>query len=548
GMVAGRAGAPAWVAFGVLGVVVGAAMGPLHGHRAPGAAVAVAAGMTAGLLGWMVWFLTGEPLLRGEAPEWSAEAAGRAYRELVGCLLSGGLTGALYQGAALLVRRLAPPAPEPGPAARVVVVGGGFAGVAAARRFERLALRGHRLDVTLVSASNYLLFTPMLAEVASGALQARHISAPVRAAASHTRFRHGTVEQIDPVRRTVTLDAGSGRPEALPYDHLVLAVGSVAHAAGLPGVDEHAFTLKDLGDARVLRDHVLALLERADLEPDDRKRRQLLTFVVAGGGFAGTEAVAELFDLVHSVLPYYPGIGEGDPRFVLVHSGAMILPELPPELGAYALERLRARGIEVRLGVRAAGAGPADVRLTSGELISTRTFVWTAGQRANPLAATLPAERGRGGALVVDATMRVPGLEGVWAVGDCARIPAPDGGTYPPTAQHAQREGRQVADNIAAVVSGRAPRPFAFRTLGVFVALGHRTAAGEIRGRRFSGLAAWMLWRGIYLAKLPGIEKRARVLFDWALDLAFPRDIAVTAPPAHRFPAAARFPRPEEGS
>jgi NADH dehydrogenase len=422
----------------------------------------------------------------------------------------------------------------------VVIVGGGFAGVSAAQRFERLALRGRGCDVTLVSESNYLLFTPMLAEVASGALQARHISAPVRAAAAHTRFRHGRVEEIDTARRVVRVATGAGGPEMLPYDHLVLAVGSVPDFLGLPGVAEHAFTLNGLGDARRIRDHVLGLLERADLEPDDRERRRLLTFVVAGGGFAGTEVVAELFDLVHQVLHYYPGVRPEEPRFVLVHSRERILPDLSPELGDYALERLRARGIEFRLGTRVGDTGATEVTLADGERIPARTLVWTAGSRSAPLLDALPAARGRSGALIVDAAFRVPGADGLWAVGDCARIPDPgrSGKPYPPTAQHALREGKLVADNIAAVLRGRPPREFRFRAIGAFVALGHRTAVGEIRSRRFSGVSAWLLWRGIYLAKLPGIEKRARVLFDWTLDLAFPRDIAVTAPsPA---PAARR--------
>jgi NADH dehydrogenase len=417
---------------------------------------------------------------------------------------------------------------------RVVIVGGGFGGVSAAQRFERLALRGLRVDVTIVSDSNFLLFTPMLAEVASGALEAQHISAPVRAAAAHTRFRRGVVEDLDTETRTVSVATGGDEPEVLPYDHLVMAVGAVPYFLDLPGMAEHAFTLKSLADAALLRDHVLALLERADLEADPAQRARQLTFVVAGGGFAGTETAAELFDLVHGVLHYYPGIHPDEPRFVLIHSRPAILPELSTELGEYALERLRARGIEFRLGVRAAGVDADGVLIGDGERIETATFVWTAGNRPSPLTALLPGERGRGGAIITDAAFRAVGVDRVWAIGDCAQIPdlaAGDDHYFPPTAQHAMREGKAVADNIAAVLRGRKPKAFHFQTIGIFVALGHRTAAGEIRGRRFSGLAAWFLWRGIYLAKLPGIEKRVRVLFDWALELAFPRDIVVTAPP-----------------
>jgi NADH dehydrogenase len=558
GMFTGAGGGPGvfpvWTLPGAVGALTGAVLGPLVGYRPKGLAMTASAGMTIGLLGWVMWFLTVAPILRGGTPTWSVTAAAGSYRELVASVLYGALTGALFHAlagasVALRARRPGPEreaAPRAPRAPRVVIIGGGFAGVSAAQRFERLALRGHRVDVTLVSGSNYLLFTPMLAEVASGALQAQHISAPVRAAAAHTRFCHGVAERIDTEWRLVDVATASGPPQSLPYDHLVLAVGSVPNTFGLPGIDDHAFALKDLEDARRLRDHVLGLLERADQEIAASERRVLLTFVVAGGGFAGTEAIAELFDLVHGVLHYYPGIRPDEPRFVLVHSGERILPELTAELGGYALERLRARGIEFRLGVRAASATGTEVRTTDGERIATRTFVWTAGQRPSPLVDTLPGERGRGGALVVDAACRVLGADRMWAVGDCAQIPDTDhdGRPYPPTAQHAVREGRVVADNVAAVLRNRPPRPFRFRTLGVFVALGHRTAAGEIRGRRFSGLAAWLLWRGIYLAKLPGLEKRVRVLFDWLLDLAFPRDIAVTAR-APRAIGAAVESRPE---
>ena len=239
---------------------------------------------------------------------------------------------------------------------------------------------------------------------------------------------------------------------------------------------------------------MLTLLERADQETDPTARSRLLTFVVAGGGFAGTEAVAELYDLTHDVLHFYPGIHPDEPHFILIHSGKRILPELSDRLGEYALGKLRARGIEFRLGVRASGCTDREVRLNDGAVIPTATFVWTAGNRPSPLLKTLPGEHGRGGSIVVDRMLRTFELEGVWAIGDCAQIPAADRpAAYPPTAQHAMREGKAVADNIAAVLKGRRPKPFRFTTIGIFVALGHRTAAGEIRGRPFSGLSAWLL-------------------------------------------------------
>ncbi|TDC93948.1 NAD(P)/FAD-dependent oxidoreductase [Actinomadura sp. 7K507] len=531
-------GAYGWAVFALYAMVMGVLLGGFVGRRPSGPAVSAAGGLLLGLLGWTVWWLTLNPMLRGTRPTWSVEAAAAVYPELVGSLLQGTLSGLLFH---LAVRRFrGRPAKAEVPAPRVVIVGGGFGGISAARRFERLNLRGHRVDVTLVSDSNYLLFTPMLAEVASGGLEGQHIGSPVRAAAPHTRFRHGRVAGVDVARRRVVLETGG---EPIGYEHLVLAVGSVPDFLDLPGVAEHALTLKSLGDAVRLRERVLALLERADQEADPAERRRLLTFVVAGGGFAGTESVAELYDLTHDVLHFYPAISPDEPRFVLVHADERILPELSERLGGYALGKLRSRGIEFRLGVRVTGATSRAVRLDDGEAVETATFVWTAGNRPSPLLRTLPGESGRRGAVVVDRTLRAFEMDRVWAVGDCAQIPAEDGALYPPTAQHATREGRAVADNVAAVLKGQRPSPFRFKSIGTFVALGHRTAAGEIRGRPFSGLSAWLLWRGIYLAKLPGVERRVRVLLDWVLDVAFPRDIVVTGPPAD-----APVPLPEQAA
>jgi NADH dehydrogenase len=507
-------------------VVYSAAVGAVLGvARRQDTAVSLAGGVLVGALGWLLFSLTVTPLLHGDAPTWSTAAAASAYPSLVADLLHGAVTALLIT--LLPVRALVRgevTAPQ-----RVVIVGGGFGGVAAAKRFERLALGGAPIDVTLVSDSNFLLFTPMLAEAASGAVEASHISAPVRSAVAHTRFRYGHVDSVDITGRIVHIGS-----ESIHYDYLVLAAGSVTHGFDLPGVQEHAWTMKNLADAVRLRNHVLELLERADVEPDAERRRMLLTFVVAGAGFAGTEVVAELFDLVHTVSRYYPGVGRDESRFVLVHPGDRVLSELPAELGEYARERLTARGIECVLGVRVIEAEADRVLLTNGDLITTRTFVWTAGNRPSPLVDLLPRPNGEVGPLVTDSALRVVDLDRVWAVGDCARVPDPGnaGKPCPPTAQHALRQGRTVADNIAAVIAGREPAEFRFRTLGVLVALGHRTAVADIRGRLFSGFAAWLLWRAVYLAKLPGIEKRIRVFLDWTLELAFPRDIVVTSAPA----------------
>ncbi|WP_371778054.1 NAD(P)/FAD-dependent oxidoreductase [Streptosporangium subroseum] len=529
----GMVDAAGWASAVVHAVILGAVLGAVAGQRARDLATAFSSGVLVGLFDWMVWHLTLRPLLDGEIPTWTITSAGPYFRLLVGDVLLGGIIGVLLYGALtahrLRAARSAPAAVAPPP--RVVIVGGGFGGVSTAQRLDRHAARGLRAEVTLISDTNALLFTPMLAGVASSALEPRHVSAPVRAALSHTAFLHGHVDSIDTARRVVHVTTGEQGMAAVPYEHLVLAVGSVSHYFDLPGLAEHAFALKTIGDATRLRNHVLGALERADLESDLARRAELLTVVVAGGGFAGTELIAELFDLVHGVLHQYPNVRDSEPRFVLVHAGERILPELSAELGAYALEKLRRRGIEFRLKTRVAEASPGAVRLSDGETIPTRTLAWTAGNRPHPLAGALPAEHGSGGSVVVDPFLRVAGIDGVWAIGDCARIPCPDGRPCPPTAQHALREGRTVANNIAAALTGRSPVRFRFRGLGILVALGHRTAVAEIGGHRLSGLLAWLLWRAIYLAKLPGGERKARVLADWSIDLAFPRDIALTPSP-----------------
>jgi NADH dehydrogenase len=517
-------------------VAVGAGFGAIFRYQPLGSAATITGGVLYALLWWIAGPLTAVPVLLGGSPAWTAAAAAQALPNLVGHLLYGALLGLGFHAlVAAYLRRHPPrdaPATSESPARRVVILGGGFGGISAAQHLEHLFARDPSLEVTLVSHSNYLLFTPMLAEVASSGLEAQHISAPVRAALVRTRVRRAEACAVDTEARRVHLRAGPEAPvEALPYDHLVLALGAVPNFLGLPGLEAHAFTLKTLHDATRLRNHAIALLERADAETDPAERGRMLTFVVAGGGFAGTEMIAELFDLVHSVLRYYPSISPDEPRFVLVHSGTRILPEISPALADYALRKLRDRGIEFTLGVRVAGARADAVLLPEGREIPTRTIVWTAGNQPHPLLATLPYPRGRTGAVVVDHALRVEGATAIWAVGDCAQVPDPNAADRfcPPTAQHALRQGATAAENIAAALRGQPPRPFRFRTLGMLVALGHRTAVAEIRGLKFSGFLAWIMWRTVYLSKLPGLEKKVRVALDWLLDLIFPRDIVLTA-------------------
>lgn len=534
-----------WLVHLAVAVAGGALYGALFRYMPGRLAAGVGGGLLFGLLWWALVWLTVLPLA-ATGPTWAIAEAAAAFPLLVATVLFGGLTALMFNAAgARLVgeRALVPVAATSVPTSRhIVIVGGGFGGVATAQRLEQLLAHRPDVAVTLVSESNFLLFTPMLAEVASSSLVPRHVAAPLRAVCPRTRLRRATATALDLETRSVTIGASVDEPdEALPYDELVVAVGAVPAFHGVPGVAERAFTLKTLADASELREHVIGLLDRAENEPRQDVRRRLLTFAVAGGGFAGVELVAELHDLVHGVLIYYPRVDPAEPRFVLVHSRDRILPELSEQLGEYALARLRRRGIEFVLGARVSGANAGELALSDGASIPTETLVWAAGNEPGLLVRSLGPERAAG--LVTDETLRVEGLDHAWAVGDCARIPDPDreGQPCPPTAQHALRQGRLAAENIVATIDGRPLRPFRFRTLGTLVVLGHNTAAAEIRGLRFSGLAAWLLWRGIYLAKLPGFEKKVRVLFDWLLDLVFPRDIVVvrsTHPPGAAVVAA----------
>jgi NADH:ubiquinone reductase (H+-translocating) len=518
----------------LIAVLLGAGFGAIFRYHPESYATSVSGGLLYGLLWWIAGPLTLTSLLHGRSPNWSLAEATAAFPELIAHLLYGGVMGVtFYVLTSGYARRYPapPPASVGAPATHLLILGGGFGGVTAAQRLEQLLARDSTVQITLVSQSNYLLFTPMLAEVAASGLEARHISAPVRAALTRTQFRRAEVEAIDVLAQVVRVRPTPTSPvETLRYDHLILALGSVPDYYGLPGLEAHTFALKSLDDATRLRNHVIALLERSDVEANPVERACQLTFVVAGGGFAGTEMIAELFDLVHSVRRFYPRVQPADLRFVLVNSGARILPELSDALAAYAQRKLEARGIEFLLNTRVAGARPDAVLLVDGREILTRTIVWTAGNQPHPLLRTVPCERNEAGAVRAASSLQVTGLRNVWAVGDCARIPDvySEGKSCPPTAQHAIRQGAVVAENVVAALQRRRPKPFRYRTIAVLVALGHRTAVAEVRGWKFSGLLAWFLWRTVYLSKLPGLEKKVRVALDWALDLFFTRDIALT--------------------
>jgi NADH:quinone reductase (non-electrogenic) len=406
---------------------------------------------------------------------------------------------------------------------RIVILGGGFGGVYAARHLEQFARRGLPIEITLVSQENFFLFTPMLHEVAAADLDITHIVSPLRTLLRRASVLVGTVESVDLERRRVLVSHGFDRhAHELEYDHLIVALGSITNFYRLPGLETHALTMRTLGDAIHLRNRVIATLEEADSECADD--HGLLTFVVAGGGFAGVETLGAVNDFVKDALHFYPRLRQRPIRMILVHAGAEILPELGPELGSYARRRLALRGIEVITDARVTSVDHDGVRLMDGRFIASRLVVWTAGTSPHPLISRLPCASDRG-RILVDDTLAVPGWPGVWALGDCAAIPDKKTGMwFPPTAQHAIREAKTVAANIAAALRQREPRPFVFTTLGQLATIGKRTGVARVFGLNFSGFAAWWLWRTIYLAKLPRLEKKIRVAIDWTLDLLFAKD------------------------
>jgi NADH dehydrogenase len=407
---------------------------------------------------------------------------------------------------------------------RILVLGGGFAGVYAARHLERLLGSDPSVELTLVSRDNFFLFTPMLHEVAASDLDITHIVSPLRQLLRRTAIIVGDVEAIDPVARRVTITHGfEPHGHELEYDHLVVTLGSTTNFYGLPGLESHALTMKTLGDAMHLRNRVIATLEEASTECAGNVDG-LLTFVVAGGGFAGVETIAAVGDFIHEALRYYPRIDKARVRLVLVHSGELILPELGPSLGAYAQKNLVSRRFEILTRARVASVSSDGVTLADGRHIPSRLVVWTAGTSPHRLIGALPCAL-QNGRILVEDTLAVPGWPGLWSLGDCAVVPDPrTGRPYPPTAQHALREAKVVAENIAATLRSQSLRSFRFTTIGQLAAIGRRTGVARVFGVNFSGFFAWWLWRTIYLGKLPRLEKKVRVAIDWTLDLLFAKD------------------------
>ncbi len=411
---------------------------------------------------------------------------------------------------------------------RFLVLGSGFAGAAVAQELARLLPGQGNGEILLIDEDNYLLFTPMLTEAAGGELELRHIVSPLRAMEPRIRFVQGRISKIDMVAKSVEIQTGSGdldpATQTFEADHLVIALGSVTSFHGTPGAAEHSIPMKRLNDARAVFQRVSACLERAAVEPNAAKRRELLTFVVGGGGYTGVETMAAVNDLVRASAKKLPLIHLEEIRTIVVQPGDRLLTELSAELAAYATRKLKERGVEVLLNSSVASATDDSVELKGGEQIPTRTLIWAAGVTPNPLIADLPAAKGKHHGLTVDGCCQVPGHAGIWALGDCAEIPNPaTHGTYAPTAQNATREGKLVAQNIVRSLRKEAPQPFRYTSMGELALVGRHSGVARIYGHNFSGLLAWAMWRGVYLAKMPGIGQRGRILSDWFLDMAFGR-------------------------
>lgn len=435
----------------------------------------------------------------------------------------------------------------------IVVLGAGFAGVNAARELARLLPRQQDARILLIDETPFLLFTPMLTEVVGGKIDLRDVASPVRRLSPRITFLQARVQKVDIATKQLDLLIGTDLndvppcPCSLRADQIVFALGSVTNYHHVPGLKERALTIKCIGDAGAIHDRALALLERADAESDEQKRRALLTFVVGGGGFSGVETMAALNSLVRSVALYYPGIRDNDIRTVLVHPHDRLLPELGPRLGQYAQKELEVRGVEVILNTKIDGAGDDYVDLHNKPRMPAQTIIWTAGVTPNPIVRELPCNHGKHHGVATDSAFRVADYPGIWAVGDCAEVPRPGSDeTYTATAQNATRQGTHVARNIVASMRGGQVTPFVYRPIGELAIVGERAGVAEVYGIHVAGLLAWLLWRAVYLAKEPSSGKRLRTAVDWLLDLAGPgtlpeypgrRDTGAAgsgAPPAQR--------------
>jgi NADH dehydrogenase len=412
----------------------------------------------------------------------------------------------------------------------VVIAGGGFGGFYTARTLAKV-LEPHSAQVRLVTADNFMLYTPLLPGAAAGTLEPRHVVVPLREeldASVHLRLAR--ITGATPERNVLHLRSLDGHAEDLPYDQLVVAVGSVSRTLPIPGLAEHGMGFKSLPEAIALRNHVIRTLEIAETLEDGDARREFLTYVFVGAGYAGLEGLAELQDFTADVIDLYPRCNVTGMRWILVEATERVMPEIGPKLADFAVRELRGRGIEIRTRTTLDAVTASTAALSDGEVVPTRTVVWTAGVKPHPVVGQFGLPLDERGRIVVDSHLQVAGFDNVWAIGDCAAVPDParKGQPCPPTAQHAIRQGRVAGRNVAGALggSGRRRRKFTYKTKGVFVDMGRRKAVATTGPITWSGTPAWMLARTYHLVALPGSGRRARLLVDWNIGLLFGRDTA----------------------
>lgn len=420
----------------------------------------------------------------------------------------------------------------------VAILGGGFAGVYCGQRLAKTLKRAGLTpdQAVIVSEQNYMVFQPMLAEVAGASIAPRHVVNPIRQLCRGLQVLRGQVEHIDLVKKEVLVNTGSfSAGVILEFSHIVLGLGAEIDLSRVPGMPEHALVMQNVGDAMILRATIISRIEEANAEHREEVRRRLLTFVVVGGGYSGVETAGEILDLLHESARYYENVTKEEIRVVLVHSRDRILHTLGASLGDYAKRKLRERGLEIRLNERVRAVTSTRVYLHSGETVQTATVISTVGNAPNSAiramcgSSEVAHEQHR---LLTDEFLRVRGQNTVWAAGDCALVPlaGKEGEFCPQTAQFAMRQGYALADNLVHALKGETLRPFTFKGLGELASIGHQTAVASIMGMRFSGFIAWFMWRSIYLSKLPRLDRKVRIMIDWTLDIFFPRDINLLSP------------------
>jgi len=410
---------------------------------------------------------------------------------------------------------------------KIVIAGGGFGGLYAARTLERI-LPPQSARITLVNDVNFMLYTPLLPGAAAGTLEPRHVVVPLREELKHADLRLGTIVGAQPDRNRLCVRSPEGKLEELAYDHLIVALGSISRTFPIPGLAEHAIGFKTLPEAIALRNRLLRCFEIAETMEDAREREAYLTFVFVGAGYAGVEGLAELQDFAADAVELYPRCRVSGTRFVLVEARERIMQEIPQSLADFATRELRGRGIEIRTSTQLESVAADRVRLSTGETIPTRTVAWTAGVKPHPVVAELGLPLTDGGRIEVDSYLQVAGRDNVWAIGDAAAVPDAAKkyrAATPPTAQHAMRQGRTAAHNVAAATgAGHRPRKFTYKTLGVFVDMGRNQAVAQTLGIRWRGPTAWFLARTYHLLLMPNMRRRARLVADWSIGLFFGRD------------------------